>query len=488
MAKSSNGTIEEQSPSGLPIKSIPGSYGIPFLSPIYDRLHYFYFQGHMEYFKSHVAKNSSTVVRMNMAPGPFISRNSGVVAVLDAKSFRVLFDPSKVEKKNTFTGLYIPSLTLYSGIRPLAYLDTTEQLHSSLKSFSFHMLASRKSEFIPTFRKAYSSLFDTVEAKLASGPVEFNALNQSTAFDFTCNAFLGAVPSDVIGPSASNKAAIWLLLQLHPVASRLSKFLPWPIEDFLLHCFQLPPFLARRDYEALEDFFSKSGESLLNDAAEKFGLSRHVALHNLIFMTTFNANGGFKILMPIILKWLTHAGATLHGQLAHEIRSAVQSSNGIITFDSLEKMELTKSVVWEALRLDPPVENQFGHARTDLVIESHDTAFKVKKGEMICGYQPLAMRDERVFKNAEEFIADRFVGDEGKKLLEYVYWSNGPETVAPTVGNKQCPGKDMVVLVGRLFVANLFLRYDTFSAVHDGMLLGLEPKIVIKSVNKASDK
>ncbi|XP_078166361.1 allene oxide synthase 2-like [Carex rostrata] len=486
MANSSKGTIEERSKSGLPIKPIPGSHGIPIISPIYDRLNFFYFQGHMEYFKSHVTKNSSTVVRMNMPPGMFISRNPRVIAVLDAKSFRVLFDPSKVEKKNTFTGTYIPPVSLYSGIRPMAYLDTTEQLHSSLKSFSFHMLASRKSEFIPSFHKAYSSLFDTVEEKLASGPVEFNTLNQSAAFDFTCNAFLGAVPSDVIGPSASNKVAIWLLLQLHPVASHLSKFIPWPIEDLLLHCCQLPPFLARSNYEALEEFFSKSGESLLNEASEKFGLSRHVALHNLIFMTSFNANAGFKIFMPIILKWLTQAGPTLHGRLAQEIRSVVQSYNGIITLDALEKMELTKSVVWEALRLDPPVENQFGHARTDLVIESHDTAFKVKKGEMICGYQPLAMRDEKVFRNAEEFVADRFVGNHGKKLLEYVYWSNGPETVTPAVGNKQCPGKDMVILVGRLFVADLFLRYDTFSAVHDGMLLGLEPKMVIKSVKKSS--
>ncbi|KAJ3699932.1 hypothetical protein LUZ61_003637 [Rhynchospora tenuis] len=487
MAESSTGTTQEQSPSGLPIKPIPGNYGIPILSPIYDRLHYYYFQGHMGYFKSHVAKNNSTVVRMNMAPRIFISRNPRVVAVLDAKSFRVLFDPSKVEKKDIVTGTYTPSLSLFSGIRPMTYLDTTEQLHSSLKSFSFHLLASRKSQFIPSFHEAYSSLFDLVERKIASGPVEFNSLNQSTAFDFTCNAFLGAVPSEVIGPSASNKAAIWLLFQLHPLASHLTKFIPWPIEDLLLHCFPLPPCLARSDYEALVEFFSKAGESLLEDAANKFGLLRNVALHNLIFMTTFNANAGFKIFMPILLKWLTYAGETLHSRLAQEIRSAVKSSNGMITLNALENMELTKSVVSEALRLDPPVENQFGRARTDFIIESHDTAFRVKKGELICGYQPLAMRDEKVFTNAEEFIPDRFVG-EGKKLLEYVYWSNGPETAAPTIGDKQCAGKDMVLLVGRLFVAHLFLRYDTFSVVHDGMLLGLEPRMVFKSVRKASDQ
>ncbi|KAJ4764580.1 Allene oxide synthase [Rhynchospora pubera] len=487
MAESSTGTTQEQSPSGLPIKPIPGNYGIPILSPIYDRLHYYYFQGHMGYFKSQAAKNNSTVVRMNMAPGMFISRNPRVIAVLDAKSFRVLFDPSKVEKKDVLIGTYMPSLSHYSGLRPLPNLDTTEQLHSSLKSFSFHLLASRKCHIIPTFHEAYSSLFDSVEAKIASGPVEFNSLNQSSAFDFTCNAFLGAVPSEVIGPSASNKAAIWLLLQFHPLASRLTKFIPWPIEDLLLHCVPLPPCLARSDYEALEKFFSKAGESLLEDAANKFGLSHHVALHNLIFMTSFNAYGGFRVFMPILLKWLAYAGEVLHRRLAQEIRSAVKSSNGTITLNALENMELTKSVVWEALRLDPPVENQFGHARTDLIIESHDTAFRVKKGEMICGYQPLAMRDEKVFTNAEEFVPDRFVG-EGKKLLEYVYWSNGPETVVPTMGNKQCPGKDMVILVGRLFVAHIFLRYDTFSAVHDGMVLGLDPRMVFKSVEKASDQ
>jgi len=47
-------------------------------------------------------------------------------------------------------------------------------------------------------------------------------------------------------------------------------------------------------------------------------------------------------------------------------------------------------------------------------------------------------------------------------LLNHVLWSNGPETETPTVGNKQCAGKDFVVLVSRLLVVELFLRYDSF--------------------------
>ncbi|KAF3790416.1 putative inactive linolenate hydroperoxide lyase [Nymphaea thermarum] len=38
----------------------------------------------------------------------------------------------------------------------------------------------------------------------------------------------------------------------------------------------------------------------------------------------------------------------------------------------------------------------------------------------------------------------------GPKLLERVWWSNGPETEAATPHNKQCPGKDIVVLTARM--------------------------------------
>jgi hydroperoxide dehydratase len=152
---------------------------------------------------------------------------------------------------------------------------------------------------------------------------------------------------------------------------------------------------------------------------------------------------------------------------------------------ALEKMELTKSAVWEALRLDPPVKFQYGRANTDQNIESHDAVFAVKKGEMLFGYQPCATKDPRVFgSTASEFVGDRFVGEEGSKLLQYVYWSNGRETESPSVGNKQCPGKNLVVLVGRLLLVELFLRYDTFTAEVRPDLLG--QKVEFTALTKAT--
>ncbi|CAN1278294.1 Allene oxide synthase 2, chloroplastic [Linum perenne] len=130
-------------------------------------------------------------------------------------------------------------------------------------------------------------------------------------------------------------------------------------------------------------------------------------------------------------------------------------------------MTLTKSVAYEVLRIDPPVPFQYGKAKEDMVVRSHNAAFHVKKGEMLFGYQPFATKDPKVFDRGDEFVGNRFVGEEGEKLLKYVYWSNGRETSDPTAENKQCPAKDLVVLMSMLFLVEFFLRYDGLTVEFD---------------------
>ncbi|KAH7845564.1 hypothetical protein Vadar_003575 [Vaccinium darrowii] len=96
-----------KNPTTLRIKKIPGDYGLPLIGPVKDRLDYLYNQGKEEFFKSRIQKHQSTVFKTNMPPGPFISPNPNVVALLDAKSFPALFDVSKVEKRDLFTGTYM---------------------------------------------------------------------------------------------------------------------------------------------------------------------------------------------------------------------------------------------------------------------------------------------------------------------------------------------------------------------------------------------
>ncbi|CAN6320861.1 unnamed protein product [Urochloa humidicola] len=465
-------------------RPVPGSYGLPVLGALRDRLDYFYFQGQDKYFESRVERHGSTVVRINVPPGPLMAKDPRVVALLDAKSFPVLFDVDKVEKRDVFTGTYVPSASLTGGYRVCAYLDPSEPNHAAVKQLLFSLLLSRKDAVVPTFRSNFSSLFAAAESQLANkaGKSDFNKLNDATSFDFICEAYFGVRPSATeLGAGGASRAAKWLFLQLAPL---LTLGLPMFIEEPLLHTLPLPSILVSGDYRALYKYFSAAASEAL-DMAETLGLSREEACHNLLFATVFNSYGGFKKLFPGILADVSKAGEKLHGRLAEEIRAAVAEAGGEVTVAALDKMELTSSVVWEALRLDPPVKFQYGRAKEDLEIESHDAVFAVSKGEMLFGYQPCATKDARVFgATAGEFVGDRFVGDEGRKLLQYVYWSNGRETETPTVGNKQCPGKNLVVLVGRLFLVELFLRYDTFTAEVGKDPLGA--KVTLTGVTKAT--
>ncbi|KAF3435645.1 hypothetical protein FNV43_RR22736 [Rhamnella rubrinervis] len=473
----------DDSTKELPLKSIPGGYGFSLLGPIKDRLEYFYFQGQDEFFTKRMCKFQSTIFRANMPPGPFISPNSKVIVLLDAVSFPVLFDTSKVEKRNLLDGTYMPSTSLTGGYRVCAYLDPSEPNHGKLKSFFLSVLASKKNNFIPLFRNCLSELFTNVEDQIFDKKeAKFNSLSDDMSFQFVFELLSDQKPSDLKltsdGPALFDK---WLLFQLSPLMTLgLPKFLSL-LEDLLLHTFMLPPFLAKSSYKRLYEAFNSSAASVL-DEAERCGIQRDEACHNLIFLAGFNAYGGMKVLFPSLIKWVGQAGEVLHRQLADEIRTVVKDEGGV-TLASLEKMSLTKSVVYEALRIEPPVPFQYGKAKEDLVVRNHDAKFEIKKGEMIFGYQPFATKDPMVFENPEEFVGHRFVGD-GEKLLKYVYWSNGFETENPTANNKQCPAKDLVVLVSRLMLVELFLRYDTYR-VEFGKV-GLGSSVTIKSLTKAT--
>lgn len=463
------------------MREIPGDYGLPFIGPINDRLDYFYNQGRDKFFQSRAQKYNSTVFRVNMPPGPFIASNPNVIVLLDAKSFPVLFDVTKVEKRDLFTGTFMPSTELTGGYRILSYLDPSEPKHEQLKSLLFFLLKSRSSHVIPEFHSVYTALFETLEKELAEkGEASFQDPHDQAAFNFLARALFDTNPSDTsLGRDGPILIEKWVLFNLGPI---MTLGLPKFLEDPTLHTFRIPAFLIKNDYQRLYDFFYASGVDVLNEAA-RFGISKEEACHNLLFATCFNSFGGMKVFLPSMLKWIARAGVELHVRLAEEVRSAVKSNGGKVTMAAMEAMPLTKSVVYEAFRIEPPVPLQYGKAKRDLVIENHENAFSVKKGEMLFGFQPFATKDPKIFENAEEFVADRFVG-EGEKLLKYVFWSNGPETEESNVGNKQCAGKDLVVLFSRLLVVEFFLRYDSFDVQVGSSALG--SSITFTSLKKAT--
>jgi hydroperoxide lyase len=212
-----------------------------------------------------------------------------------------------------------------------------------------------------------------------------------------------------------------------------------------------------------------TGKEVIKSGIE-FGLSEDEAIHNLLFVLGFNSYGGFSIFLPNLINTIANGPTGLQDQLRKEAREKGGSTLG---FSSLKEMELINSVVYETLRLNPPVPLQFGRARKDFQLSTYDSAFNVKKGELLCGYQKLVMRDPVVFNEPDQFIPDRFTKEKGAELLNYLYWSNGPQSGSPSVSNKQCAGKDIVTYTAALIVAHLLRRYDLIKG-DGGSIIALE--------------
>ncbi|KAI4322512.1 hypothetical protein L6164_022198 [Bauhinia variegata] len=128
----------------LPIRQIPGSYGLPMLGPLSDRLDYFWFQKPESFFRKRMEKYKSSVFRTNVPPSfPFFMNvNPNVVALLDCKSFSYLFDTELVDKKNVLVGDFRPSVAYTGNIRVGVYQDISEPQHSKVNYFPLFLAAA----------------------------------------------------------------------------------------------------------------------------------------------------------------------------------------------------------------------------------------------------------------------------------------------------------------------------------------------------------
>lgn len=450
----------------LPARPIPGSYGLPLIGPLKDRLDYFWLQGPETFFRSRMATHKSTVFRTNMPPTfPFfVGVNPRVVALLDCSSFSALFDPSLVDKRNVLVGDYMPSLDFTGNTRVVVYLDPSEPDHSRVKSFCLDLLKSSAKVWVSEFLRNLDIMLASIESDVAKkGSASFIVPLQKCIFSFLAKSLVGADPSASpdIGELGFVMLDKWLALQLLPVTK--VGVIPQPLEELLLHSFRFPFFLVSGAYRKLYDFVEKGGQEVIQKAKNDYGLTKDHAIHNILFVLGFNAFGGFSIFLPKLLTTIGSDKTGLQGKLREEVRRVMQSrGESVPSFGASREMELVRSTVYEVLRLSPPVPLQYGRARTEFEIKSHDRSYRVEKGELLCGYQPLAMRDPLVFERPEDFVPDRFLGSSGRELLNFLFWSNGPETGTPTTDNKQCAAKDYVVETACLLVAQIFNRYDEF--------------------------
>nr|XP_027061608.1 fatty acid hydroperoxide lyase, chloroplastic-like [Coffea arabica] len=453
-------------PSSLPVRKIPGSYGWPLLGPISDRLDYFWFQGPETFFKKRIEKNKSTVFRTNVPPTfPFfVGVNPNVIAVLDVKSFSHLFDMEIVEKANVLVGDWMPSTKYTGDMRVCAYLDTSEAKHTQLKKFSMDILKRSSAIWVKTMVSKLDTMWATIESDISkSGSSNIIPPLQQFLFNFLTICITGADPSTSPEISKAGFALIdtWLGLQLLPT---VKVGILQPLEEIFLHSFQYPFWLVQGGYNKLVKFIEEEGTEVIQRGEKEFNLTAKETVHNLLFMLGFNAYGGFSLLFLALVNALgDDQNPGIQEKLRNEVREKIGTDSSKLSFEAIKELELVQSFVYEALRLNPPVPLQYARARKDFKLTSYDSVYEIKKGELLCGYQPLVMKDSKVFDNPENFEPGRFTEEKGQELLNYLFWSNGPQTGSPSESNKQCAAKDYVTLTASLFLADMFQRYDSIT-------------------------
>lgn len=199
---------------------------------------------------------------------------------------------------------------------------------------------------------------------------------QKCIFAFLTKSIVGADPSTDKEIEEKGFALLdsWLALQLLPITNI---GVLQPLEEIFLHSFAYPSVLVSGPYKKLYNFVEKQGQEVLELATSEYGMKKEEAINNILFVLGFNAFGGFSVFFPSLITTIGRDKNGLRKNLREEVRRVLKSTNGEVGFESVKQMELVKSTVYEILRLNPPVPLQYGRARNNFVLSSHDVAFQV---------------------------------------------------------------------------------------------------------------
>jgi len=123
--------------------------------------------------------------------------------------------------------------------------------------------------------------------------------------------------------------------------------------------------------------------------------------------------------------------------------------------DQLSSLPYLSAVIDESLRLYPPIHLGSRFATKDLIYKG----YKIKKGERILYSIYLSHRDPAYWKNPNDFIPERFLGDEKPKKSDYHYLPFGK-------GSRNCIGLAFADVEVKVVLARLLGAYR-FELVKD---------------------
>jgi cytochrome P450 len=203
-----------------------------------------------------------------------------------------------------------------------------------------------------------------------------------------------------------------------------------------------------RRYEAgekLEDFF----QALMED---KNGNPNNLEWGEVVAECNIMMNAGSvttAIAIANVLYQLLRNPETL-AKLREELDAVLDEDEIVADYDKVKHLPYLRACLDESLRIFPPTSH-------GLPRETPPEGTNIL-GEWVAGNTSVSMsalvahRDEGVFPNADQYIPERWLGEEGKALQPYL--------VAFSAGARSCIGRNISYLEQTKAIASIVHRYD----------------------------
>ncbi|KAJ6714183.1 CYTOCHROME P450 26 [Salix viminalis] len=238
--------------------------------------------------------------------------------------------------------------------------------------------------------------------------------------------------------------------------------------------------IARQRRDALDKKIASPGQDLLShlllstDAGGRF-LSESEIVDNLLLLL-FASHDTTTSVITCVIKYLAELPEVFEMVLREQLDIAKSKEAGeLLKWEDIQKMRYSWNVVYEVLRLMPPIRGAFREAIVDFTY----AGYTIPKGWKLCWTPASTTKDPGFFPNAEDFVASRYEGA-GPAPYSFVPFGGGPRIC---MGNEYARPQILVFLhnvVKRfkwdLLIPDEKIPYDPMPAPSQGLPVRLQPR------------